>query len=264
MKRFSGNIKKVLFSLLIIFVNVISSTFATLAWYTSSTQVQGNLGNLEVKYDEYVLSYEVYRYYSLETNVEGIYTFDKTSSTDKNLGGYSILSSGYQILFKINLTDFAASRNNLYLCAHTNTSTYLGELDTNGNLVTQLSATNNPLSSIVCFYSFKTANIDSSNASYNLLNLSNSSNLSNKKANFISSDYKIVNNSNVGIGLFQNSDYLASKSIYVVLDYDGASIERIYGLNIGNSVINGEAGSEEHWLYYSPDFYFFINEEGVA
>ena len=100
MKRFSGNIKKVLFSLLIIFVNVISSTFATLAWYTSSTQVQGNLGNLEVKYDEYVLSYEVYRYYSLETNVEGIYTFDKTSSTDKNLGGYSILSSGYQILFK--------------------------------------------------------------------------------------------------------------------------------------------------------------------
>lgn len=260
MKQNNNNIFKFLVAASIILVNVLTSTFATFAWFSSTTQVDNSTDDLIATHDTYIQSYEVFPYYSLPTgNVSGTYTFSTTATTTTNLGKFSLINSGYQIMVKVELTDYAASLASFNLYSHTSASLFLGELDSTTNQVKQLLAlSGNSLSSVVCFYAFtsdKVATITDT-ATYYSVNLSDTCNVGGEAKNFVS-DNKLVASDPV------IANYNTSKYIYFVIDYDKNLINSIYAANIGNPVISDTSNMDEYgnsYISYNSDFYFYVKK----
>jgi len=260
MKQNNNNIFKFLVAASMILVNVLTCTFATFAWFSSSTQVDNSADHLIASHDTYIQSYEVFPYYTLPSgNVVGTYTFSTTATTTTDLGKFSLISSGYQIMIKVELTDYAASLVSLNLYSHTSASLFLGELDPITNQVKQLLVLNgNSLSSVVCFYAFtsdKVATITDV-TSYYSVNLSDTCNVGGNAINFVS-DNKLVTADPV-IANYSNSRY-----IYFVIDYDKDLINAIYAANIGNPVISDTTNMDEYgnsYISYNSDFYFYIKK----
>lgn len=260
MKQNNSNIFKFLVAASIILVNVLTSTFATFAWFSSSTQVENTASNLVATHDSYIQSYEVFPYYTLPGgNANGTYTFSTTATTTTNLGKFSLINSGYQIMVKVELTDYAASFTSLNLYSHTSASFFLGELDSTTNQVKQLlAASGNSLSSIVCFYAFTSDKITTVSGAtpYYSVNVIDTCNVGGKAKNFVS-DNKLVTTDPV------IANYNSSRYIYFVIDYDKELINSIYGANIGNPVISDASNIDvdgNSYISYDSDFYFYVKK----
>lgn len=261
MEKKSGNIKKFLVFSIILFVNVLTSTFATFAWFTAVTQVDNTMTNLMAEHDTYVENYELFPYYNLDSgNVSGTYTFSTTATSTHSLGKFSLINSGYQVLVKVTLTDYAASLTSLDLYSHTNAPFFLGEIDSTTNQAKKLlESSGNSLSSIVCFYAFTSDKVTTvtGTTNYYSLNLSDTCNVGGTSKTFVNNSALVTSDPII-------ANYNSSKYIYFVIDYDKELINKVYAANLGNSVINSAANIAEDgnsYISYTSDFYFYVRKK---
>ena len=285
------------FSTIALFTLVITS----FAWFAAQKHqgIQGSKISVEV--NSIVESVNVYSYYVLPTvqndaNSNRLYTFYKevdngTASADNsnhgdrkyNLGNYSILSDGqYQLLIKVNLTTYGKSLSNITLAAHSNAACFLTETqtttDSSGATITELkdplkysasdASVTNSLTSIVNFYAFKSANIDTTNTSYNSVILPNNSNIGTSAKNFAAGETGAHTlNSDVTIASLASNDFATSGYFYILVDYNIPLIEEVFSANINNPVINNidsTSGNDQTWIKFSCDFFFHVKDGGEA
>jgi hypothetical protein len=241
-----------------VFVSV-GGSFVTFAWFTQNRAASVGVNNLVANSNDTVSKVEVFPYDSTATQTTGVFTFGKTATN--TLGHYSLLKQTENaVLFKVTLTDYGAKAASLTLYAHSDATSWLGELDSTGAAKTLLASTGNSLSSIVCFYAFSSITGDDSTSTNYSVTLANSLTPEHKALNFVSNS-KLVN------GVTLGTTTSAVSTVYFVLDYDVALIESIYSANIGNpaiSNIGGNAtssssgGDGQTYVDYTADFNFWI------
>jgi hypothetical protein len=239
--------------------------YVTFAWFSANRTVSATANNLVVAANNTIHAIKVYPFYDVTaaggTAVDGTLTFSKTASTSQDMGDYSILKqNGNGVLIEADLTAFAQSKNTIDITAHSNATTFLGQLDSSGTLIDPLKSTGNSLSSVVHFYAFASSSItglDDSAATYYSVALSSTINPNAAKMTFVS-DNKIVTDQQIGTITGPNV-----QKVFFVLDYDIALIEQVYSANLGNDVANGGGGTMKSdgqtYLSYLQDFYFWIN-----
>jgi len=239
--------------------------YVSFAWFTANRQVSGNVSNLIAAEDNTVESVKVYPFFNVTseggTPVAGVLTFDKTASSEQNMGDYSILKQeGNAVLIEVDLTASAQSKHTIDINAHSAGTTFLGALDGNGALITPLQPTGNSLSSVVHFYAFSSASIgglDDTGATHYSVTLSNTINQNADKMTFVSDDQII---SDQAVGTLAGPGV---SKVFFVLDYDISLVELVYSANLGNDVAAGMGVEVKEdglaYLSYTPDFYFWLN-----
>lgn len=237
---------------------VVDGSYVTFAWFTTNRVASVNFTSLVATSLDTVKSIAVYPYVKNVSDGTTVFTYSQTPVSSQTLGNYSLLTpTENSLLLEITLTDYAQSSTSLDLTAHTNASSYLGELNADGTLKTQLAETNNSLSSIVCFYAFAStdvATVNSGGTDYYSLTLSATQNAGGSKLNFVKSNALVKD-------VTMCSLTPASK-FYLILDYDATLIEYIYSANIGNDAINNVdnmASDGQSYISYIADFFFQIN-----
>lgn len=258
MRKNSTIILSSLVMLLCAFSLVVTLSYS---WFTARLYDEASVTSI-VAYDEKIIDQvSFYQYKKSDTlQPEGVYNFEKTPSDIKDLGKYSIIGSQYQILIEVTLTEYATSYSSFDVGAKSNASHYLGELDENGDLLTELQLNGNSLSSIVCFYAFDQSNI-SDEGDYYSLDLANTSNTSGSKISFVQDSHLISD----GITM---CNFTSTNKFFIVLDYDLELIEEIYSANLGNENISNMDNIAEDgnsYITYIADFYFYVQlKEGGA
>lgn len=150
--------------------------------------------------------------------------------------------------------------SSINLSVETSATYYQGEVDENGELKQEylLKKTENSLTSIVDFYAFDESYIDNNTIDnhYNL-KLNDTCNDNNDKVTFVNDTYTgLVEEKRILMHTFTDVSV-----IYIVVNYNFASIETIYSLNIGNDVIFSADDTDEEgrsYISYDCDFNFYI------
>lgn len=249
---------KLLSLFLLAMANMVGLSLVTFAWFTAKQKVDNGTNNIVAIKDEIV---EDVKFYSFDTTQQGTktqYLFNTTPISERDLGKYSIINSGYQLLVEIDFVPNSSASVRIETIAES----YLGQVSYNedGTVNYSLSERGNSLSSIVCFYAFSEEDVVlSDSGTFFTVNLSDS--ISGKKG-FVNDDYTgLLPGKSNEICNVSNADKL-----FVVIDYDEASIETIYSANLGNDVTSGVGDNmvsddEGHtYIEYVADFKLIIRK----
>jgi hypothetical protein len=237
----------------------VGGSFVTFAWFSANRAASVGVNHLVANSNDTVSKVEVFPYDSSISQTTGVFTFSKT--TTNTLGHYSLLKQDENaVLFKVTLTDYGARATSLNLYAHSDATSWLGELDSSGSAKTLLASTGNSLSSIICFYAFSSITGDDASSTSYSVTLANSLTPEHKPMNFVTNNV-LVNNRTLA------TTTSATSFVYFVLDYDVTLIEAIYSANIGNPAISNIGGSAsssssdgdgQTYVDYTADFNFWI------
>lgn len=234
----------------LLMANMIGLSLVTFAWYTTNQRTKKALSDLITVKENIVKNYNFYPFSSTQRGSKTEYYFSKTPVETKDLGKYSIISSGYQVLVEIELYDYMS----IDVTASTTADSYLGDVSLNeeGKPIYTLQEKGNSLSSIVCFYGFDYTHIFEANGDYQVI-LENSNG---GKKNLVNDDYTdLIEGKKNSICTINNTN-----KFYVVIDYDEVSIEHVYSANIGNDITSGggddmTTDEEGHtYIEYVADF----------
>lgn len=195
-------------------------------------------------------SYSVYPASSTVGDPSTLY-FDSTPTSESALGHYSLAKKGQTaFLVDLHLSQTAEEGESLFLSAATSSEEGLLTLDESGKKPKlPLKEKDNPLSSIVTFYSFVSGQVSQNENGYSL-QIKNSLNKGGKKKGFYST------------GDFSKQVTLAEfvkpkKDLFVVVDYDEELIQSIYSLNLDNPA------AHQNEVTYAGDFDLLLTSKEI-
>ncbi|MCQ2799119.1 MAG: hypothetical protein MJ220_04465 [Bacilli bacterium] len=247
---------KLLSLFLLAMANMVGLSLVTFAWFTAKQKVDNGTNNIVAVKEDIIKSVNYYPYDQSEHGTKTLFHFLNTPVDSKDLGKYSIINSGYQLLIEIELY----SEMNVSVTATTSAESYLGSITRNddGDVEYTLKETGNSLSSIVCFYGFNNTDIESDGEGFTVdLN----SSISGMK-NFINEDYTDLIESKSS----RVCEFNATNKFYIVMDYDEMSVETVYSANLGNPVTSGDSETMttdefgHAYIEYVTDFSIFVTK----
>lgn len=249
--------KKLSISILLLMSCFLVTIVSTIAWFSAVRSSQTNGGSINLYKNEIVKNVTFHTCDTTYETDEDILPFYVNGSKNYNFGKYAVDSAKYQTLIRVELDSKYSSIN---LSVETSATYYQGEVDENGELKQEylLKKTENSLTSIVDFYAFDESYIDNNTIDnhYNL-KLNDTCNDNNDKVTFVNDTYTgLVEEKRILMHTFTDVSV-----IYIVVNYNFASIETIYSLNIGNDVIFSADNADEEgrsYISYDCDFNFYI------
>ncbi len=258
MSRVSSNQKgKIYGSIGLLFFSTLAVVSSTLCWFNAMRTADNNNNMIVVNsgailkkitfHDCINISDDGYDFDkeeigSIECDKDGNFIYNGV--TNPIMGEYSLFKKTHPFLMLIELKkEYHNGEDLLFSISASTEHDFLGALDDDGNLKTQLAERGNPLSSVIQYSNISFANQneldntistfeDHDTYTFNFNDLTNPDSFvkfSNNDSNY--------DHFNGNVTMFQPEDNQIVKYVGIVFDYYEAAVEYVYYANIGNPVL---------------------------
>lgn len=245
--------------------SVVASFTASFAWFTAKRNFNGGGTSIDIQDPKLVESYCMRNFAEGVTLADGTLAFSTDDSKNTTqLGNYSVLIGGYQRVFEVNITGYAASLPSMILKAITETDYYLADVNPELNenneheLLHPIEPTDNPLSSVVNFTYFTEDDISFIDATNKYFTI-DTKNWGKTTSSFVTGEPGSRTLQQTSI-LSLNVSHPTNNHFFILLDYDVIQINEIYAANLGNPYCSGEI----EFIQYEPDFHFVLSENKLS